>query len=107
MPSSTKLFEQIDNALGDARVLDRDMVRELLELARALEVALLDACRTNLEMRIMDRHVVTASNSLKDAIDGLNKAYTQPVKIDPNELDGLFEAQLMLGRKYLQDRHGK
>lgn len=104
MPSSSKLFEQVEQALSDARVLDRDLIRDLLDLARALEIALLDACRTNLETRLMDRNVVNASNTLRDAIDNLNNAFSQSIKIDANELDNLYEAQLMLGRKYLQDK---
>jgi hypothetical protein len=102
--SSSKLFEQVDAALSDARILDRDLIRDLLELSRALEIALLDACRTNLETRLMDRNVVNASNSVREAIDSLNSAFAQSIKIDANELDNLFEAQLMLGRKYLQDK---
>ena len=104
MPSSSKLFEQVEQALSDARVLDRDMIRDLLDLSRALEIALLDACRTNLETKLMDRNVVSASNAIRDSIESLNKAFSQPIKLDPGDLETLFEAQLTLGRKYLQDK---
>jgi hypothetical protein len=104
VPSSSKLFEQVEQALGDARVLDRDLVRELLDTAKALEVALVDACRNHLEMKAMDRNVAAASNSLRDAIDNLNKAYTSPIEIDTGELDIMFESQLMLGRNMLKGK---
>jgi hypothetical protein len=104
VPSSSKLFEQVEQSLGDARVLDRDLIRELLETARALEIALVDACRNHLEMKAMDRNVAAASNNLRDAIDNLNKAYTSPIEIDAGELDIMFESQLMLGRNMLKDK---
>ena len=104
MPSSSKLFQQVEEALADARILDRDLMRELLDLARALELALIDACRTNLELKAMDRNVATASNTLRDAIDALNAAYTSVAKIDDGELDQAVEQQIAVGRN-LQQKH--
>jgi hypothetical protein len=105
VPSSTKLFEQVEDALADARILDRDLMRELLELAKSLEIALLDACRNNLEMKSADRNVAAASNELRDAVENLNKAYTGNIQVDSGDVESLFESQLTLGRNLLNEKN--
>jgi hypothetical protein len=105
VPSSTKIFEQVEDALADARILDRDLMRELLELAKTLETALLDSCRTNLEMKAADRNVVAATNKVRESLDALNTAYTAPVQIENNQVERLFELQLSASRTKMQEQN--
>lgn len=94
MPTSTALIAQVEEALGTPKILDRDLVQDLLGLAKALEAALIDVCRENLELKSMDQNVASAADSLKQAIDQLNASYTQAPPIDEKELDNFVENQL-------------
>jgi hypothetical protein len=95
----------LEEALAAGAELDRALVSEMLEIARALKIALVDACRTNLELKSMDRNVASASNKLRDAIEALNRAYTAAVQVDETELENLVEQQITIGRNLLKSRY--
>lgn len=82
-----KLILEVEEALANSRMLDRDLIRELVDLTRALETALFEACKSNLELQAMDRNIATAADKLRDATNALSQAYTQDISIDDSEVE--------------------
>ena len=103
MLPSRKIINEVEEALSTPKILDRDLVSHLLQMTKALELALTDACRTNLELSAMDKNVVSATNSMKEAYNGLLKAYTTRVEINGDEIDEMVENQIILGQQMLRD----
>jgi hypothetical protein len=106
LPQGNRIIAEVEEALSTPKILDRDLVRNLLELAKALELGLQDACRTNLELSAMDKNVVAATNNLRDAYNGLLKAYTTRVDVDPAAVDEMVESQYILGQQMLKESKG-
>lgn len=102
VPATTNIFAQVEDALGDPRILDRELIRELLDLSRALEATLIDVCRANMELKAMDSNVAASANALLESIDALKKSYTEQVQVDEEELARFVEAQLEANRTLLR-----
>ncbi len=92
--ATNKLIQVVEETLASSNTLDMDLARELVALAKALEMALIEMSRVNLELRAMDRNVAAAANSLRDATDALNRAYTQEVVVDEEQLAHTVDLQL-------------
>jgi len=89
-----KLIQQAEETLASSETLDINLARELVALAKALEIALIEMSRVNLELRAMDRNVAAAANTLRDATDALNRAYTQEVIVDEDQLAHTVDLQV-------------
>ncbi len=104
MSQTARIIGEVNEALAGPHVLDRDLVKRLVDLARALELGLEDACRTNLELAAMDQNVISATNALKLSCEALLRAYTQKAQIDPAAIANAVEVQIKIGAKLASDQ---
>jgi hypothetical protein len=101
--STNRIITEVEEALATPKVLDRDLIRDLVNLAKALEKGLDDTCRSNLELSGNDQKVVLATNQLKEACDALLSAYNQKVEVDDSQVIKLVEDQITSAQDKLKE----
>jgi len=100
---TNNIINEVEEALARPKVLDRDLVRDLVTYTKAVEQALADSCRTILELEAADQGVVEGSNALRESVESLLLAFNKSVEIADAEVDDLVDEQIKRAQNALNE----